>query len=305
MNRAPTVVKQGTRLAAFTLIELLVVIAIIAILAAMLLPALSHAKQQSQGIICLNNKHELMLATIMYADDNSDLLPPNQPTDVDPNQTNCWCYVQMDFNSTHPDNTNLAKLVDPHWSKLGPWIKNPLVYKCPSDPSLVPNLGPRVRSIAMNQAVGTLWVAAGSYGANSPVTGQWLTGTLSDFQTVWQTWAKITTMFNPGPAATWVYIDENPNSIDDSCFALAMGSSATTPNTSSFIELPSNFHNNACALGFADGHGEVHKWTGAVCQQPYYANVYDTAPLVRGIPSSDAASQNDLLWLQQRTSAPR
>jgi hypothetical protein len=112
-------------------------------------------------------------------------------------------------------------------------------------------------------------------------------------------------MGNPGPAGIWVFIDENPNSIDDACFALAMGSSATSPDLTQFIELPSNFHNKACELGFADGHGEGHKWTGAICNQPYYQGVYDTAPLLRSIPSTDIASQNDLIWLQQRTSAPR
>ena len=285
----------------FTLIELLVVIAIIAILGALLLPALARAKQQALRIKCLNDKKELELATLMYADDFQDLLIPNQPQDLDPNQTN-WCTVKMDFMSNHPDNTNYGKLVNPTYSKLGSYIKSPDVFKCPADPSSVAQLGPRVRSVAANQAVGTLWVPVTvgcEVPANAPVTGQWLTGSLNDCQTTWRTYGKFQQMTLPGPAMTFIYIDENPNTIDDASFAVQMA------DLTQFIELPSSFHNNACAVGFADGHAEVHKWTGAVCLQPYYPNVQNTAPIIRSIPGSDTASQNDLAWLQQRTSALR
>jgi prepilin-type N-terminal cleavage/methylation domain-containing protein len=294
----------------FTLIELLVVIAIIAILAAMLLPALAKAKQQGQAVNCLNNKHQLMLATIMYADDSQGLLFPNQSPKTDNNQLD-WCTPQMDFNQNNPDNTNASKLVNPTFSLLGPYIKNPLVFKCPSDPSIVHGLGPRVRSVAANQAVGTLWAPITSpciIPANSPVCGQWLTGSLNNCQTVWRTYGKIDQMTAPSPSMEWVFLDQNPNTIDDACFAVSMGKDAQPQdlNVNSFIELPSNFHNNACAFGFADGHGEIHQWKGAVCQQQYIPGIYDPpGGTVINRTGSTSADTTDLLWLQQRTSAPR
>jgi len=300
MKKRTTVDASGGP-AGFTLIELLVVIAIIAILGALLLPALSRAKQKAQGMECLNDKKQLMLATLMYADDFQDLLIPNQPQDLDPNQTN-WCTVKMDFMPNHPDNTNFGKLVDPTYSILGPYIKNAGVFKCPSDPSSVTMLGPRVRSVAANEAVGILWVPVTvgcNFPANAPVTGQWLTGSLNDCQTTWRTYGKLEQMTVPGPAMTFVYIDENPNTIDDTCFAVQMA------DLTQFIELPSGFHNSAGTVGFADGHAEVHRWNGSLCQQPYYAGVFDTAPVVRSVPAGDTASQSDLIWLQQRTSALR
>lgn len=297
--------RSGVRSCGFTLLELLAVILAISILVSLLLPALTKAKSQSRAISCLNNKRQLLDATLMYTDDSKDLLFPNQAKTLDPDQID-WCSVQMNFDPFNTDNTNYLALLDPIYSTLGPYIKSSAVFKCPSDPSLVPGLGPRVRSVTANQAVGTLWKPVTNCGsllrpANAAVTGQWLSSasTPDDCQTNWRTYAKFADMYIPGPSMVWVFIDENPNTIDDGSFAVQM----TNPNL--FLELPSNFHDRSATLAFADGHADLHQWNGPVCLQQYIPGDYDAPPLIRHIAAADDLSQNDLAWLQAHTSAPR
>jgi len=271
----------------FTLIELLVVIAIIAILAAMLLPALSKAKAKAAGISCLNNNRQIMLAWRMYADDNQDVLPPNEyPTfgGLTPTTRN-WVAGSM-WSGTEAVDPTL--LVNQQYSALAIILKSPNVYKCPSDKSMLGGK-PRVRSISMNQAVGSVWPTG------APNQGQWLPGNYTPNQTTWQTYGKFSQMNRPSPSMLWVLMDEHPDGINDPGMAVQCG---LTGAAAVIVDYPSSMHNGAGGLAFADGHAEVHKWLDARTRIPVTGRLMPVG--------SDASPNNpDVAWLQERTSARR
>jgi len=239
-------VRRFRQFRAFTLIELLVVIAIIAILAAMLLPALSRAKTKAQGISCLNNGKQLMVAWHMYLHDNNDRIVISlhggdaRGGAGDPQYGGVgWVEGWLDWTASS-DNTNVDFLTSEKFAKLGNYIgRSKNIFKCPADVYLSAaqrNLGwtARVRSFSGNIGVGD----------GNAEGGPW--------DTMYYHYKKYSQMTYPGAAQTWVFSDEHPDSINDA--------GLFNPRNYQWVDMPATYHNGACGFAFADGHSEIHKW---------------------------------------------
>ena len=267
-----------SRVGAFTLVELLVVIAVIAILAALLLPALAGAKAQAARTQCLSNQKELAVAWALYTGDNKEAYALNGgDTATVSTRAHLWVYGG---NHGDPETlTNSQYLVGAPYALFGPLLPAAPIYKCPSDKSSWAagnKIVPELRSYSMNSYIGT------------PAAN--IMQPLDVNPALYRVYMKSSDMVRDSPASRFVFMDVNPASICTPGFGVDM-------TLETFIHYPSSLHQGQSMVAFADGHVESHKWLDARTK-------IGIPPGQQFIPHNDPSPNNeDLAWIAEHTTS--
>jgi prepilin-type processing-associated H-X9-DG protein len=232
---------------AFSRVDLLGVIAVTTLLALVLTPAFARTRVNDRSFQCLNNLRQLLNTWRMYAEDNSGKIPSAWGSAAQ------WVTGSLSWTGNptsdgqNPSNWDINQDIvkSPLWSYCG---RTPAIWRCPADPSTAippsgPSLGqllPRVRSVSMNA---------------------WFNGAdVDSFGQGYLKYKKLTDVLNPGPARTFVFLDERCDSINDGEFIVSMNGFPANPAQWGIVDYPANYHNGGADLAFADGHSETHLW---------------------------------------------
>lgn len=251
------------------------VIAIIAVLASLLLPALSRAKERAHLAQCMSNFKQLQLAWQMYADDNQD--EPMWPPALDwadlvavGDKPPAWTEGQMSYAPNNYDNFRTDYLLDPKWSAMAPYIQNTTVYKCPSD-----------HSTALWNGIPRLRARSYSYNLDWGLTIPGNEGALSGHRKAYRT-------RNTSKAIT--FIEQHEDGLSDAYFQLPY----FLPSLGRLIcDIPAARHNGACAIAFADGHVESKRWIDPRTRLPVLGKQ-------QAFPASTFQNNPDFTWLADR-----